>query len=386
MAIVIIADDLSGAAELAGIAFARGYTAEVQRQFDPASVAEVIAVDTDSRGLSPEIAADRVRVATRSIMASRPAWIFKKVDSILRGNVRAEIEAVLKQTGLQRALLVPANPSRGRTLSGGQCLIDTQPLDQTPLAHDPEHPRRTAAVIDLLGTGRVAVHLVAPRTEPPRRGIVVPDEVQDVNQLQGLAGQYGPETLPSGAADFFTTLLMQRGRRTTAQDKAQHGLALHLPALMVCGSRTAWPQRSSECLLAGVSVRTFPPLYEGASTSDIAVHACAAIAAKRMASARKLLMGVGPIESAASPAELLSRLASLAASTLEQTPVATLLLEGGATAAAVVQRLGWTRFTVVDAAPAGIGILRPLGVADAPHVWIKPGSYAWPEEVWRSLQ
>src|SRR5262245_26524103 len=124
MAIIILADDLSGAAELAGIAFSHGYTAEVQRQFDPASDAEVIAVDTDSRSLPAVAAADRVRRTAQAIIAARPAWIFKKVDSLLRGNVRVEVEALLTAADYSRALLIPANPSRGRTIEAGDLCID----------------------------------------------------------------------------------------------------------------------------------------------------------------------------------------------------------------------------------------------------------------------
>ena len=99
-----------------------------------------------------------------------------------------------------------------------------------------------------------------------------------------------------------------------------------------------------------------------------------------------MLLGIGPTDSTARPADLVARLADLAALVLERAPIATLLVEGGATAAAVVQRLGWRRLEVVAAAPAGIGILQPLGVPSAPRVWIKPGSYPWPEAVWRSVQ
>jgi len=149
--IIVIADDLSGAAELAGIAFAHGLSAEVQRQFEPSSDAQVIAVDTDTRTLSPAAAANRVRQVAEQVMASQPAWIFKKVDSVLRGNPRAEIEAVLQATGQRRALLIPANPSRGRVIAGGCYFIDGVPLDQTPFAYDPDHPRQAADVAALLG-------------------------------------------------------------------------------------------------------------------------------------------------------------------------------------------------------------------------------------------
>jgi uncharacterized protein YgbK (DUF1537 family) len=86
------------------------------------------------------------------------------------------------------------------------------------------------------------------------------------------------------------------------------------------------------------------------------------------------------------PADLAVTLARLTAQVLRRARVATLLVDGGTTAAAVVRRLGWKRFAVAAAAPAGIGILQPLGDPAAPQVWIKPGSYPWPAEVWGGLQ
>ncbi|MBW8883384.1 MAG: four-carbon acid sugar kinase family protein [Planctomycetia bacterium] len=178
--IIVLADDLSGAAELAGIAFAHGLPAEVQRQFEPATGAQLIAIDTDSRHLSAAAAADLVRSITAQVLTTEPAWIFKKVDSVLRGNVRAEIEAILETTGQSRALLIPANPSRGRVIRGGHYFIDGIPLGETHFAQDPEHPRRSSDVLALLGPKSVGA-----------ADVMVPD-VETQSQLEELAAQRLP--------------------------------------------------------------------------------------------------------------------------------------------------------------------------------------------------
>src|SRR5438445_70213 len=94
--IVVIADDLSGAAEVAGIAASRGLMVEVQRSFDASSPAPVIAVDTESRSVPPALATPRMRVIEAQMPKDGQAWVFKKVDSLLRGNPRAEIEAMIQ--------------------------------------------------------------------------------------------------------------------------------------------------------------------------------------------------------------------------------------------------------------------------------------------------
>ena len=55
--IIVIADDLSGAAELANAALQAGFSAEVQMHFCPGTDADVVCVDTETRSLPPEAAA-----------------------------------------------------------------------------------------------------------------------------------------------------------------------------------------------------------------------------------------------------------------------------------------------------------------------------------------
>jgi uncharacterized protein YgbK (DUF1537 family) len=346
--IVVIADDLSGAAELAGIAFGRGYKAEVQRQFNPASDAAVIAVDTDSRHLSPEAAASRAEQCARAAIAARPAWIYKKVDSVLRGNVRVEIEAVAQILQTPLAVLVPANPSRGRTIVGGRLLIDGVPLDQTAFRHD-EHPRDTSVVADLLGQSD---------------RIYAPD-VGDEEFLAQLAQRTLATTLAAGAADYFTALLDARGAGQGEVRQTDAAVAIGRPALLVCGSPAAWQTRQKQCQQAGIPIVTASDLLVTRAVADLA--------------------GRGVLVVALDSRSQLPRLAAWVAALMEATPVATVLAEGGATAAAIAEQLGWTRFRVVQSAPAGVGVLQPLAPSGGPLFLIKPGSYTWPDGIWRQL-
>jgi D-threonate/D-erythronate kinase len=361
--IVVIADDLSGAAELAGIAFARGYSAEVQREFDAACKAEVIAVDTDSRQLAPNLAAKRVELVARAVVAARPAWIYKKVDSVLRGNVQAEIEAVRQVIGTSLAILISANPSRGRTIAGGRLLIDGVPLDRTAFRDDPEHPRTTSSVSELLG---------------PTDRIYMPD-VGDVAIVAEVAARLLPDTVTAGAADFFAALLDVRGKGQGRAEPGKQPLRIDRSALLVCGSPAAWAERESQCAAAGI-----PVLRLGNEAASIEGEIEQALARLGNRGVLALAIAVKECEGAADR-ELLSPLAALAASFHDQVALGAILAEGGSTAAAVANCLGWNRFRVVQAAPAGVGVLQPLGPQSALQFLIKPGSYAWPEEIWREF-
>jgi D-threonate/D-erythronate kinase len=115
---LIIADDLSGAADSA-VAFARrGVPTQVT--FDPTASpggVEVVAVDTDTRRADPADAAYAVSSGVAGTPGAR--LVFKKIDSTLRGNIAAETEAALRATGATLAVCAPAFPGTGRTTVDG---------------------------------------------------------------------------------------------------------------------------------------------------------------------------------------------------------------------------------------------------------------------------
>jgi D-threonate/D-erythronate kinase len=358
--IIILADDLSGAAELAGIAFAHGLSAEVQRQFDPTSTAQVVAIDTDSRDLPESGAAQLLRSVAQQIIGAGTDCIFKKVDSLLRGNVRTEIEAVLDVTGHRRALLIPANPSRGRVIANGRYLIDGMPLNRTSFALDPNHPRRSADIRELLGdAGELQVQLIGKDESLPTDGIIVPD-VATVLDIERSIHDTAGETLLAGAADCFAALLALRLRRRPAIGPP---VLIVPPALLVCGSRASWAARRADCDAAGI-----PVIAPG---EHRALGSCGAL-------------GLGERELPDTSLLLHSFLPRLIESFFTNSTVKTLLIEGGATAASVAAYFGWTRFAVTARAPAGVGVLRPFA-SGTPLVIIKPGSYPWPTEIWQAF-
>src|ERR1700742_3376386 len=150
--IAVIADDLSGAAELAAAAVALGLTAEVQTSLSVPTEHDVVCVDTDTRGRSATDAERIVQEVVATCLAqARPAWIYKKCDSVLRGNVLTELRATMRAAGKPRSLLIPVNPTRGRSISAGQLFVGGRLLHTTEFAGDTEHPRTSARIADLLG-------------------------------------------------------------------------------------------------------------------------------------------------------------------------------------------------------------------------------------------
>ncbi len=128
----LLADDLSGACDSA-VAFAKAGFRTRFELGDIAStrLADLTALSTETRESDPEAAASEVGKACRLIEAAGLRLIFKKIDSVLRGPVQAEITATLTGTGLGAAVVCPAFPSQGRQVRNGRLLVHGE--DRGPL-------------------------------------------------------------------------------------------------------------------------------------------------------------------------------------------------------------------------------------------------------------
>ena len=101
--IIIIADDLTGAADT-GVQFSPFYedTRLVSYlQFDrllestlPSS-RRATSLYTNSRALAADAARKRLVFVAQRLAKKDPFWIYKKIDSCMRGNVGSEVEALL---------------------------------------------------------------------------------------------------------------------------------------------------------------------------------------------------------------------------------------------------------------------------------------------------
>ena len=124
--VVIIADDLTGACD-AAVHFAQmGAKTYIGLHFDdePPTDWDVCAVNTDTRCSSPEEAAARTAYACETARKWRSKLILKKIDSMMRGNIAAEISAARAVLQPRITLLTPAFPALGRTVRGGEVHVE----------------------------------------------------------------------------------------------------------------------------------------------------------------------------------------------------------------------------------------------------------------------
>src|SRR5262249_22263886 len=103
--IVVIADDITGAAELGGIGLRHGLVTEVCTvvggSVDAAIGLLVVAADTRSKGV--EEAVKDMRNITGLVKELGPSWVYKKTDSVLRGHVVDELNVHMEVLGFSRA-------------------------------------------------------------------------------------------------------------------------------------------------------------------------------------------------------------------------------------------------------------------------------------------
>lgn len=151
--LLIIADDFTGALDT-GVQFAaHGIRTRVVVDADvdfTSQEVKVLVVDTETRHLPAAEAYGVVAKLTRRAKCAGISYIYKKTDSALRGNIGAELAAVLEASGCRRLPFLPAFPQTGRITRGGVHYVDGVPVTESPFGIDPFEPVKHAVISELI--------------------------------------------------------------------------------------------------------------------------------------------------------------------------------------------------------------------------------------------
>ena len=150
---LVIADDLTGAADAGAPLAGAGLTTDLVldaayldgRALDGRAHCAVMVVDTDSRDLTGDDARRAVRDAARRLAADRFPILVKKVDSLLRGPIAAELTGLLDVVPDALVVFAPALPAAGRTTVDGVQRIRGTALHHTSM-WAAEHRRPADAI------------------------------------------------------------------------------------------------------------------------------------------------------------------------------------------------------------------------------------------------
>ncbi|MGC6176497.1 four-carbon acid sugar kinase family protein [Lacrimispora sp. 38-1] len=143
--LLIISDDFTGALDT-GVQLSSGGAATyvtLESEFNISDFApdiDVLVINTETRHLNPEEAYKTVfSITGRALKAGIP-YVYKKTDSVLRGNIGAEIAAVRDAAGYKQIHFIPAYPEMGRTTKNGVHYADGVPIAESIFGKDPFEP------------------------------------------------------------------------------------------------------------------------------------------------------------------------------------------------------------------------------------------------------
>lgn len=153
--LLIIADDFTGALDT-GVQFAacgastRVITDRTTALTGYADACEVLVVDAETRHLSAAEAYVIVSGIVSQAAAMQIPHIFKKTDSALRGNIGAELTALLEASGEKQLPFLPAFPQMNRCTAEGVHYIAGVPVAESVFGADPFDPVTHSRVSEVI--------------------------------------------------------------------------------------------------------------------------------------------------------------------------------------------------------------------------------------------
>ena len=358
---IVIADDITGAAEIAGIASEQGFPVQLlcaggdAVRCDVVATSGVTVIATDTRSMSEEEAvAETRRIASSFLISHSSFLIFKKTDSALRGHVVAELKALMAATGYKRAVYLPANPSKGRIIRQGVYYIKEVrevPIAETAFSYDPEFPATTSVLEERFPDAR-------------KNGIVMTD-AESEEDIRSVVAQYNDgKTLFAGAADLFYAVLQTHLRPFPVMGGSEYHQDKKASMLILCGSTQSKP------LDLGIPIAPMPrEVYDG--SNDIDLWDCQVY---NTVHSLILTMPFTHRTGKEAATHLRMVMARKVKALVERHRPQSLIIEGGATAWATLQMLGWQQFDEVRQIAPGVVQMR---AACGTLVTLKPGSYPW---------
>jgi D-threonate/D-erythronate kinase len=309
-----------------------------------------------------------VRTIARHALKAGVKFFYKKTDSTLRGNIGAELHALLVATRASFIPFVPALPDLGRTTRDGLHYVQGKPIAETSFSHDPHNPIRKSRVADVLAPqANVSIRSLKPHETPASvfRGIAIYD-CQSNDDLATIARTLASATrlaVLSGSVALSKYILKDLEIESPPPDPPDP----LLPILFVNGSLN---ERALEQLRSGMrhfsKLRLTPKQLVGSHT-DLTIPAGGG---NLLLYSIEHLSELEPFRSLAwdlglSENELHFRVAErvgrIAHEILASDVFRTVIVFGGDTLAALAHASHWQRFEPLMELEPGVSISKPGG-------------------------
>ena len=350
----LIADDLTGALDSA--AELTGLCGPVPlRWADGGKVTGSLAMDTGTREASRDAAIDRVREVAPALRGADIA--FKKIDSLLRGHVAAELAACMAAGGWQHVVLAPAFPAQGRITQGGRVLVRQAGGEISPVG--PDLPALLAAEGLKARRGDPAAPL------PPGLSVFDAERQADLARIVALGRAASGPVLWCGSGGL--------ARALAGPTVAETVTALRGPVLGLFGSdQPATARQLAACGDCAMAITS--------GDDATALHV-----SRMMEAAGVAMVGVN-LPFGLDRAEAARRIATeMAGLTQRLPPPGTLIVAGGETLRAICVALGARGLDAVGIVQPGVprSVLRG-GAWDGVAVVSKSGAFGG-DTLWRDL-
>lgn len=236
--LLVIADDFTGALDT-GVQFSKQgiqtlVSTETVVQYDalPQEI-EVLVLNTESRHLTFEQAYEKTKKILEDAKVSQIPFIYKKVDSALRGNISAELKAILDTSEQAPVPFLPAYPEMNRVVIDGHLYIEDVLVSESVFAKDPYEPVTESNVMRRLQSEAGIESVLVKEQDLPKKGVVIFDAQTD-DMLLTHAKRLADENLLGvtvGCAGFAKILAQQ-----LFPDGKEVAYKLQKPVIVVCGS------------------------------------------------------------------------------------------------------------------------------------------------------
>src|SRR5699024_82541 len=107
-------------------------------------------LDLDTRNISEEEAYQRTEYIFKQLHMVNSRKIFKKIDSTMRGNITAEINAMLDSKEIDFTVVIPSYPDNNRYLKGGKLYVNDVLLEDTPFYKDVLLPFKSSLATEII--------------------------------------------------------------------------------------------------------------------------------------------------------------------------------------------------------------------------------------------
>lgn len=240
----VIADDLTGAMDAGVQLLEKNFVVRVALDLEQLSEWEdktdVVILSTESRNISEHLAYEKVSEALRKFEHQDCSIIYKKIDSTLRGNIGAELKAVLENGQVDGIVMAPALPFNGRTTVNGVHYVYGSPLENTELAKDPYAPvyeseisriiheqyQVSVGMMDIraIRNGKESVVLEIQKNIKENKRLMVADAIDDgdLRNIVKACAEYQGRLLLCGSAGMFKYIAGMGQLKSNPEYKCMH--------------------------------------------------------------------------------------------------------------------------------------------------------------------